>query len=142
MAAGDFYFAINATFRFFLEKYGEEALTRYWESLGEDYYAPLSQRFKAGSLDEVEKYWREFFEREPGGEVDVTQTDGRVEIEVRDCPAIRWLRENNREIVPCYCRHCHHVSTAIASKAGLEFLLEGGGGACRQSFLPATESPK
>ncbi|NUM53854.1 MAG: hypothetical protein HUU46_09450 [Candidatus Hydrogenedentes bacterium] len=134
MAAGDFYFAINATFRFILNNYGEQALIDYWRSMGEEYFAPLSERFRSGGLDEVESYWRTFFAAEPGGDVHVAQQDGCVTIDVRDCPAIRWLRANGRDIVPHYCRHCHHVSTAVASRAGLTFTLEGGGGTCKQTF--------
>lgn len=134
MAAGDFYFAINATFRFILNNYGEQALIDYWRAMGAEYFAPLTERFRNGGLDEVERYWREFFAVEPGGDVAVLQQDGRVTIDVRDCPAIRWLRAHHRDIVPQYCQHCHHVSTAIAERAGLSFTLEGGGGACKQTF--------
>lgn len=134
MAAADFYFAINATFRFILDNYGEDALEQYWRAMGDEYYASLADRFREGGLDEVERYWREFFAAEPGGEVEVSRAEHTVHIDVRDCPAIRWLRMHNREIVPNYCRHCHHVSTAIASRAGLAFVLEGGGGACHQQF--------
>ncbi len=136
MAAGDFYFAINATFRFLLVHYGEEALAAYWRAMGDEYYAPLAQRFRLGGLREVERYWREFFAKEPGGDVEVTRTGSRVDIDVRECPAIGWLKSHHREVVPCYCRHCHHVSSAIAGQAGLGFSVEGGGGACRQRFSP------
>ncbi|MFA6239941.1 MAG: hypothetical protein WC655_03385 [Candidatus Hydrogenedentales bacterium] len=139
MAAGDFYFAINATFRFILERYGEDALIDYWRAMGAEYYAPVIARFREGGLDEVERYWQDFFQTEPGGDVAVGQHDGRVDIDVRDCPAIRWLRTHHREIVPNYCQHCHHVSTAIAESAGLKFKLEGGGGACYQTFRAAHE---
>ncbi|MCA9433709.1 MAG: hypothetical protein KC940_24530 [Candidatus Omnitrophica bacterium] len=135
MAAGDFYFAINATFRFFLENYGEEALHRYWTAMGKEYFEPLSRRFQAGGLPEVEKYWTEFFETEPSGEVEVTRSNDRVEIEVKKCPALFWLRDHDREEVACYCRHCEFVSKEIASNAGLSFELEGGGGACHQTFI-------
>jgi len=134
MAAGDFYFAVNATFRFIHDKWGEEALIDYWRSLGGEYYAFLADRFRTGGLDEVERYWREYFAAEPDGDVLVRRRGDEVEIEVRDCPAIRWLKEGGRSIMPLYCRHCDHVSTAIAERAGLVFRLEGGGGTCRQVF--------
>ena len=134
MAAADFYFAINATFRFILQNYGQKALVDYWHALGTEYYAPLIERFRSGGLDEVERYWQAFFEEEPGGQVTVAQHDGAVEIDVRKCPAVHWLRANHREIVQNFCRHCCHVSTAIADRAGLEFSLEGGDGTCRQEF--------
>ncbi len=134
MAAPDFYFAINATFRFVHEQWGEEALERYWEAMGKEYFAPLSEQFRARGLDAVETYWRHFFAEEPGGDVEVAREGDRVRIEVRECPAIKHLRAHDREVMPLYCRHCHHVSTAIAEAAGLRFRLEGGGGECRQVF--------
>ena len=140
MAAGDFYFAINATFRFILESYGEQALFAYWRAMGDEYFAPLSARFREGGLNAVAAYWREFFDKEPGGEVEVTHHGERVILDVRACPAIAWLREHHREIVPHYCEHCRHVSSAVAANAGLVFNMEGGGGSCRQWF--AKEAPR
>lgn len=138
MAAPDFYFAINATFRHFYETYGEEALIAYWEAMGDEYFDALSRRFREGGLEAVESYWRDFFAGEPGGEVEVTRQGQRVEIAVKDCPAIRHLRLHGREIMPLYCRHCHHVSSVIARKAGLGFQLQGGGGTCQQAFFRET----
>ncbi|HNR31768.1 MAG TPA: hypothetical protein PKI11_12845 [Candidatus Hydrogenedentes bacterium] len=142
MAAADFYFAINATFRFILQNYGEEALHRYWRALGAEYYAPLADRFRTGGLDEVARYWTAFFAAEPGGDVSVAREKDEVILTVRECPAIRWLRLHNREICPGYCQHCRHVSTAIAENAGMRFTLTGGGGTCEQTFsLRDGESP-
>ena len=84
MAAGDFYFAINATFRFFQDRYGQAALETYWRALGKGYYRPLIERFRSEGLPGVESYWRDFFEKEPGGAVSVSRKDNVVEIDVRD----------------------------------------------------------
>lgn len=134
MAAGDFYFAINATFRFIRTRYGDDALIAYWRAMGRDYYAGLSKRFQQGGLGAAAAYWQDFFDREPGGDVTVSRGEGAVSIEVHDCPAIRWLRRHGRDIMPLYCEHCRHVSGAIADAAGLDFELDGGGGSCRQRF--------
>jgi hypothetical protein len=134
MAAPDFYFAINATFRYFYRTYGEAGLIAYWEALGDEYFDSLSQRFREGGLDAVEEYWRDFFAAEPGGEVDVVRHGDRVEILVLECPAIHHLRRHGREVMPLYCRHCFHVSSVIARKAGLGFQLQGGDGRCLQTF--------
>ncbi|MCL4217116.1 MAG: hypothetical protein KJ052_08960 [Candidatus Hydrogenedentes bacterium] len=141
MAAGDFYFAINATFRFIHDSYGKPALIAYWQKLGAEFFAPLADRFRAGGLSAVAEYWREFFDNEPGGDVEVTRHGNHVEIDVRDCPAIRWLNDHKRDIMPCYCEHCFHVSNAIATKAGMTFELEGGGGTCRQFFHEEGHAP-
>jgi hypothetical protein len=104
--------------------------------MAREYHAGVSDRFRAGGLDEVQRYWANYFAREPGGEVAVgpaTAQEG-VEIQVHDCPAIRWLKNGGREIVPYYCDHCHYVSTVIAEEAGMTFSLQGGNGTCRQFF--------
>jgi hypothetical protein len=134
MSAGDFYFAINATFRFVHDTYGKDALIDYWTSMAHEYHAGVAARFRRGGLQEVRRYWADYFAAEPGGEVQVSLTEAGVEIDVRDCPAIKWLQEGSREIVPYYCEHCDYVSTAIAGQAGIRFALMGGGGTCHQVF--------
>ena len=134
MAAGDFYFAINATFRFIHDTWGKEALVDYWTSMAQEYHAEVADCFRQGGLEEAKRYWAEYFVDEPGGDVSVDLTEKGVEIDVRDCPAIRWLKEGGREIVPYYCEHCHYVSTAIAEQADMAFQLEGGQGTCHQVF--------
>ena len=134
MSAGDFYYAINATFRFIHDNWGKEALIDYWTSMAQGYHAEVADRFRAGGLEAVQQYWTDYFANEPGGDVVVSLAEKGVELDVRDCPAIRWLRNGEREIVPYYCEHCHHVSTAIAQQAGLAFKLQGGDGTCYQVF--------
>ena len=136
VGAADFYFAINATFRFVLARFGVDGLRKYWTDLGTQYFAPVAARWEAGGLAAVADYWRAFFAAEPGAEVDVEQTAAAVTLAVKVCPAIRHLRENGREIVPCFCQHCYFISEAMAAPAGLTVRIEGGNGSCRQKFFP------
>ncbi len=134
VGAADFYFAINATFRFILQKFGEEGLRRYWTQLGERYFAPVSLAWQKNGLDGVAAYWRAFFAAEPGADVEVTADQNAVTLNVKICPAIKHLRSAGREIVPCFCQHCYFVSEAMAAPAGLTVRIEGGNGSCRQIF--------
>ena len=56
-------------------------------------------------------------------------------LDVKVCPAIQHLRAHGREIVPCFCQHCHFISEAMAQPAGFTVRVEGGNGSCRQTFL-------
>ena len=133
--AADFYFAVNATFRFVLMKLGTEGLRRYWTDLGTRYFAPVRDCWQQGGLPGVAEYWRAFFGAEPGAEVEVSQSAEAVTLDVKGCPAIKHLREHGREIVPCFCQHCYFISEAMAAPAGLTVRIRGGNGSCRQRFL-------
>jgi hypothetical protein len=141
VGAADFYFAINATFRFVLGRFGPEGLRRYWADLGAKYFAPVTLRWRAGGLPAVATYWRAFFAAEPGAEVEVSETKDAVILDVKTCPAIKHLRDHRREIVPCFCQHCYFIGEAMAAPAGLTVRVEGGNGSCRQAFLRRTAAP-
>lgn len=132
--SADFYYAINATFRFILARRGEDGWRRYLADLGRDYFAPVNRAWRAGGLPAVAAYWRAFFAAEPGARVEVTERADRVEIAVRECPAIRHLRAGGRETVPQFCRHCQILGHARAEAAGLEMRLAGGNGACVHTY--------
>ena len=88
----DFYFATNATFRFLLLRFGEGGWRRYLEELGRDYFEPVNRQWRQGGLTAVARYWRAFFAAEPGARVEVVEHADRVEVEVKECPAIKHLR--------------------------------------------------
>jgi hypothetical protein len=139
--APDFYYAINATFRFILARLGPDGWVRYLSDLGRDYFRPVNERWRSGGLAAVADYWRAFFEAEPGAEVEVRQCSGpdRVELEVQVCPAIAHLRAGGREIVGEFCQHCYHLGQARAQAAGMAMRLEGGNGACRHVYHGSAE---
>ncbi len=140
MAHGDFYFTINATFYYFTERWGEGALLAYWQAMGHEYLAPLAAHFQAGGLEAIARYWSDYFDQEPGGDVAVSQVGpDSVVIDVRDCPAIAWLTHSkdaasHPPVHPMYCQHCLHISRAMMEGTDYTFVLEGGGGSCRQIF--------
>ena len=134
MAAADFYFAINATFRYIQQHYGQEGLYAYWRALAREYFAEVTERFDKGGVEAVEEYWREFFEAEPDADVLVRREGPEVIIEVRQCPAIKHLKANKRQIMDLYCQHCDVINREMAEAAGLEFHMSGANGTCRQVF--------
>lgn len=134
VGAPDFYLAINATFRFILNKYGAEGLRQYWADLGTRYFAPVSAAWTKRGLPGVAAYWEAFFKAEPGAQVEVKLSSDCVILDVTVCPAIKHLREHGREIIPRFCEHCYFVGEATAVPAGLTVRIEGGNGTCRQTF--------
>ena len=137
VGAADFYFAINATFRFIHERFGMAGLQQYWRDLGTRYFAPVGERWREGGLPAVASHWRAFFAAEPGADVSVAENADEVLVDVRVCPAIKHLRESGRQILPCFCQHCYYVSEAIGTQADVRVRIEGGNGSCRQRFFRA-----
>jgi hypothetical protein len=140
--SADFYFAINATFRFLLHRLGPEGWVRYLRDLGRDYYAPVNAAWRQGGLDAVAAYWRDFFAAEPGSEVEVVRQPDRVELRVKACPAIKHLRAHGRVPVKEFCQHCYHLGSSRATTAGLAMRLRGGDGSCVHTYaVPAANLP-
>ena len=143
VGAADFYFAINATFRFILKRFGMKGLRAYWTDLGTGYFAPVSEQWKDLGLKGVAAYWQSFFRAEPGSKTKVRVSNDTVTVEVAVCPAIKHLRKDHRKIVRCFCQHCYFVSEAMAAPAGLTVRIHGGNGKCRQTFhLQNADVPK
>ncbi len=132
--APDFYFAINATFRFILRKFGQDGFIRWLREMGADYFEPINKQWRAGGLSAVADYWRAFFAAEPEADVIVNETATEVEVVVRSCPAISHLRLGKRDIVSCYCQHCYYLSQARARAAGMSMVVEGGNGSCVHTY--------
>ena len=88
------------------------------------------------------RYWRAFFAAEPGAVVEVVERVDRVELHVRECPAIKQLRAGGREIVREYCQHCYFLGAARAEATGLTMRLSGGNGSCCHTYAaPAAGLP-
>jgi hypothetical protein len=130
----DFYYAVNATFRFVLQRLGREAWCRYLGDLGRSYFAPVNRQWAEGGLAAVARYWRAFFAAEPGAEVEVVEAADRVEVRVLVCPALKHLRAGGWAIVGEYCQHCYFLGAARAEAAGLTMRLSGGDGSCCHTY--------
>jgi len=134
VGSADFYFGINATFRFILRRLGPDGWRRYLEEMGRGYFEPVNRQWSEGGLAAVARYWRAFFAAEPGAVVEVYEKPDRVEVRVHECPAIKHLRAGGREIVREYCQHCYYLGSARAEAAGLTMRLSGGSGSCCHTY--------
>ncbi len=139
--AADFYFGINATFRFIYDKLGPQGWRNYLGHLGREYFRPVNAAWREKGLPGIADYWRAFFAAEPGSDVAVHVRPDEVEIEVRVCPAIKHLKEAGREIVPYYCSHCFVLGSVRAEESGYSMRLEGGNGSCRHRYCRPGKLP-
>lgn len=138
MSAPDFYFGNNAMFRHIHDRFGMPALVRYWRELGAEYYRRRSLAWRGGSMVDIARDWRTYFDKEPQAQVRITSDDTTVTLDVDVCPAIKHLRDCGREIVPYFCEHCDHVTGAMAEIANCRFERTGGMGSCQQKIIRLT----
>jgi hypothetical protein len=134
VGAADFYFAINATFRFLIDRLGMEGWQTWLRDMAREYYRPVWESWRRGGLEAVSQYLDAAFQAEPGAVFEIRKTDGDVVLHVQECPAIKHLRAHGREIVPAYCRHCQCQFGTMADLAGLHARVQGGNGSCTQTF--------
>lgn len=134
VGAGDFYFAINATFRFLLSKFKYDGFVRWLREMGRDYFAPTNRQWREGGLPTVAAYWREFFDAEPGADVEIREESDLVTISVHRCPAIAHLRNGGREPVREFCQHCYYLNQSRADESLLSMTVEGGNGQCTHRY--------
>jgi hypothetical protein len=140
--AADFFFAINATFRFVISKFGTEGWVEYLRDMAREYYRPVWHAWKVGGLDAVARYLVQSFEAEPDAVFAVRRDKKSVVLDVVECPAIKHLRKDGRIIVPEFCQHCYFQYSEMARLAGFHMRLEGGNGACRQTFSSEALPPQ
>ncbi len=135
MAFEGFYPAILATFRHIESNYGYDTLERYWREMAEEYYAPVIEKFKTGGLGAIARHWREYFDKEPKAQVDVIREQNRVIIDVKQCPAIYWLRHFKCDIPDWYYNHIPVMGTVLAERSGHKFEFESGDGKYKMIFI-------
>lgn len=141
MSAPDFFFANNAIFRYLHDRYGKEALIDYWRCLGREYYRRRGERWREGGPAALAADWQAYFAEEPQTEMECRVEADAVTLEIKVCPAIKHLRDQHREVMPCFCEHCDHVGDAMAQEAGYTFERHGGDGSCRQRFVRRSSQP-
>lgn len=137
--AADFYFAINATFRFIIGRFGIDTWKQYLAAMGRTYFAPVNRAWKHDGLEAVAAYWKEFFSAEPNAVVNICRSESEVVLNVVTCPALAHLKAHKRVPVKEYCQHCYYLGQARAQEAGLAMRLSGGNGTCQHRYIANTE---
>ncbi len=121
MAFEGFYPAILATFKHIERNYGYETLERYWRELAEEYYAPVIEKFRKGSIDAIASHWQEYLSKEPEAQFEIIKQRDRVIIDVKRCPAMYWLKHFKCEIPDWYYNHIAVMGNTLAENSGHKF---------------------
>ena len=136
----DFHGALCYSIRYLDEHYGQDATREYLQQVGRTYFAPLTEALKKGGLSALEKHWRDVFGQE-GGKFSLDYQDGKLILEVQECPAVAHLLKKGQLFTDRFCETTVVVNETICQQAGYRCSCEyePGQGKCVQRFWPGEE---
>ena len=108
----DFHGALSCAVNYLHKTCGEEAVREYLRKFAVSYYAPLIINIKERGLAALKEHFEKIYGIE-GGEVDISLKDDEFIINVYKCPAVTYLRENNRPVADLFYETTRTVNSAL-----------------------------
>ena len=119
----DFHGSLSAGLDFVAGRWGACAVHEYLRRFALRYYAPLraeiGQRGLAALRDWIERVYRD-----EGGTVDLALTDGRLEVRVPECPAVRHMRRSGYRVSDHFVETTTTVYEALCDGTPFDFTIE------------------
>ena len=96
---------------------------------------------KEGNPEALVEYWQYFLTREKGDFQITRCDDGKIELEIRECPAIRRLQEIGLDVNPDFCLQTKMLNDAWSDGTPWVITTEKTGAAsCRQTIARRKEA--
>ena len=136
----DFHGALSYGLQFLDDHLGEEGLRAFLSGLAESVYRPLVDDVRARGITALRDHWQRVFALE-GGEIELREEGGALELRVMRCPAIAHMKQHNYTVADLFCEHTRIVNQAICQAAGFESSVEYDqpAGRCVQRFWKAAK---
>ncbi|OGV51193.1 MAG: hypothetical protein A2X49_15475 [Lentisphaerae bacterium GWF2_52_8] len=129
----DFHGASYVTIKFILERFGNDALRQVLKKMAKEVYYSIYERLKKGDTSELIEHWQHFLSREKGDFELHKHDDGTIELELRECPAVRQLKVLGLPFDPNFCLQTQLLNEAWSEDTPFEIVTEKTGeGSCRQ----------
>jgi hypothetical protein len=120
----EFYGIFNTMFKFVDDSYGDEELKKYWEFIGEKYFAWLIEDIKKRGIKAIEEYWLSTVENDDIV-YDLKSDADKFDLKIDSCSAIGFIKKSPHDkLFPKYCEHCRVVNSKIAEQSGFEYKLD------------------
>lgn len=136
----DFHASILDGIEYVRSNYGDDALREVIFKTGTEVYKTLHEKLVAGDPSELIAWWRYYMNRE-GADYSLEVTDDGAVLTVRDCPAIRHLKERKIDGGKAICMATRLLNDAFCSGSPYEIVLEETGDrSCVQTLRPKSRS--
>ena len=132
----DFHVSMNILLKYIYENFGKIELVNYLSQYAEAYYKPLNQELRAGSIDTLNKYFTDIYEKEEWS-VKIVCKENSLTIEQNACPGITQIKAKGDVPCPYYIETYNTVYTSLCKGTPFEYELEyfeEETGACKQVF--------
>lgn len=129
----DFHGAMSCAIEYLHKNYGEEAVREYLKKFTREFYAPLIKDLKERGLIALKEHFERIYAIEGGdveismkgndlnklNELDLNEPDELI-INVRKCPAVTYMRENNRPVAALFYETTRTVNEALCEGTPFE----------------------
>lgn len=120
----DFHVSCDIGLMYIADKYGKEAVYDYIIQFVDSYHRPLSDKAKIQGVSVIKNYFESIFEiEECADDVAFNQTDNSLEVEIKKCPAVTYMRSIGHPVSEWYRLTSSLLYKRLAENANLEFSL-------------------
>ena len=115
----------NELFSFLHEKYGEQAVLRFWEAVSDRFLRNLRELVREKGVQGMLEYWGRTLPEEGAAHEITVKDDDFFRIEIFKCPSVGVVRRNRHiKKYPDYCRHCDALYRRIIEDYGFSYKIE------------------
>jgi len=130
----DFHRTTNATIAYLRKRYGAGLLDAIFRKTAHEVYRAIHEDLKRGDPEHLVAHWRHFMRREKG-RFAIRRRGDAIQMTVRECPAIAYLRGRGIAVDPAFCRQTRVVNDALSEGTPFTITTEVlGGGRCVQTI--------
>ncbi len=108
----DFHSAMSCAIEYLHKNYGEEAVKEYLKRFAISFYAPLINDLLERGLVALKEHFEKIYRIE-GGDVEISLTDNELIINVKECPAVIYMRDNNSPVAELFYETTKTVNEAL-----------------------------
>ncbi len=114
----DFHVSLDIGIDYIGKQFGPEAIDAYLTQYAKAFYQPMT-------LKELQRYFERIYQAEEAQDVLKTVcTDTFLTVEIRECPAIRFMKQSGHEPSEWYEKTTSVLYRVLAEICGLRFELE------------------
>lgn len=131
----DFHGAFSYMLIYLEKNYGWKVVKDYLLQVAKNVYGEFSQKIKKQGLKVLTRHLRKIFDVEDA-EYEIRNYNGRLILEVRQCPALKHLRKRAYPVMKRFCECDRIITEAICKNAGVkcDIRYDQRKGRCIQKF--------